>query len=257
MIDIMFTTVIDYREKALNALLSAHLKIESENLQMGDIQIRNNEKIELIFERKTVSDLNSSIRDGRYHEQKQRLLSNIDRNRIVYIIEGAIPENSRYIEKDKVYSGILHSMFRDGLTVYRTEGLVESAQFIIELVARMNKKPEDWMTFISCRNELLAMKPVDIRVYDKVSCKKSDNNTPDVAFGNMLAQIPGCSTKIGTKLVESFKTMSQLTKELERGGEQCLKDFPLDNRKLGPALSSRIYFFLLGGGAGKNPELNM
>jgi len=253
---IMFTTVIDYREKALNALLSAHMTIASENLHMGDIQIRNDEKIELIIERKTVSDLNSSIRDGRYHEQKQRLLSNIDRNRIVYIVEGTIPENSRYIEKDKVYSGILHSMFRDGLTVYRTEGLVESAQFIIELVARMNKKPEDWLVFLSCQNEGIG-KPADIRVYDKVSCKKSDNNTPDVAFGNMLAQIPGCSTKIGTKLVESFKTMAQLIKELETGGEQCLKDFPLDNRKLGPALSSRIYFFLLGGGAGKNPELNM
>ena len=83
----MFTTIIDYREKALAAILSTHLTIESENLQMGDIQIRNNEKIELIFERKTVSDLNSSIRDGRYHEQKQRLLSNMDRHRIVYIIE--------------------------------------------------------------------------------------------------------------------------------------------------------------------------
>ena len=72
----------------------------------------------------------------------------------------------------------------------------------------------------------------------------------------MLAQIPGCSTKIGIKIAESFKTMSHLIKELEGGGDQHLKDFPLENRKLGPTLSSRIYFFLLGG-AGKNPELNM
>ena len=175
----MFKTVIDYREKALIALLSTHLTVEIENLQIGDIQIRNNEKMELIFERKTISDLNSSIRDGRYHEQKQRLLSNIDRNRIIYLIEGTIPENNRYIEKDKIYSGILHSMFRDGLTVYRTEGLVESAQFIAELVIRMNKKPDDWLVFLT-QSELL--KPLDIRVYDKVSCKKSDNNTPDVAY---------------------------------------------------------------------------
>ena len=38
---------------------------------------KNNEKlddnIEIIFERKTLADLHSSVRDGRYHEQKGRI----------------------------------------------------------------------------------------------------------------------------------------------------------------------------------------
>jgi len=252
----MFKTIVDYREKALIALLlSSDGNVIIENLEMGDIQIRTtNDKIALIFERKSINDLNSSIRDGRYHEQKQRLISNIDRNRICYIIEGNIPENSRYIEKDKIFSSILHTMFRDRLQIYRTNCVAESAQFIQELVARMNKKPEDWLSFLE---SAVAAGGVDIRVYDKVASKKSDNNTPAVAFANMLAQIPGCSTKIGIKLVESFKTMPQLIKALESGGAHCLKDFSLENRKLGPVLSSRIYYFFFGGGDGINPELNM
>lgn len=254
----MFKTIVDYREKALIALLSSSDgNVIIENLEMGDIQIRtHDDKIALIFERKSISDLNSSIRDGRYHEQKQRLISNIERNRIIYIIEGNIPENSRYIEKDKVFSSILHTMFRDGLKIYRTNSVADSAQFIQELVVRMNKKPEDWLSFLESVPPPGAA-PVDIRVYDKVASKKSDNNTPAVAFANMLAQIPGCSTKIGIKLVESYKTMPQLIKALESGGAHCLKDFSLENRKLGPVLSSRIYYFFFGGGEGINPELNI
>ena len=235
---------VDYREKALISLIS--VPIEVVNLEMGDVQILKDNKPLIIIERKSVSDLNSSIRDGRYHEQKHRLVSNIDRNRIVYIIEGNIPNNQhKFIERDKVYSSILHTIFRDGLIVYRTENIADTAEFINELLNRVIKKPEDWVGFLEGNGVNHAL-DTDKKVYDKVATKKSDNNTPTVAFINMLAQIPGCSTKMGEKLVETYKTMPELIKALDVGGVDTLKDLPLENRKLGPVLSGRIYNYFFG-----------
>jgi ERCC4-type nuclease len=239
----MLKVFVDYREKTLISLLK--ISIEVVNLELGDIKLEYNDKTILIIERKSISDLNSSIRDGRYHEQKQRLLSNVDRHRIVYLVEGEIQDGNAYIECNKIYSSILHTIFRDRLIVYRTNNVVESVEFITELVSRINSKSLDWINYLdgNCLNNSL---DVDKKVYDKVASKKSDNNTPTVAFINMLAQIPGCSTKIAEKIVETYKTMPVLIKSLEDGGEKCLKDFKLENRKLGPILSSRIYNYFFG-----------
>jgi len=48
--------------------------MEVKNLDIGDIIIYNG-SYKLIIERKTINDLVSSIKDGRYREQKMRLLS--------------------------------------------------------------------------------------------------------------------------------------------------------------------------------------
>jgi len=239
----MLKVFVDYREKTFISLLK--INVEVVNLELGDIKLEYNDVPILIIERKSINDLNNSIRDGRYHEQKQRLLSNIDRHRIVYLIEGEIIDDNKYMDIKKIYSSILHTLFRDRLIVYRTNSILESVEFLTELVNRINSKPLDWMSYLdgNCLNYSL---DIDKKVYDKVASKKSDNNTPNVAFINMLAQIPGCSTKMSEKIVEMYKTMPNLIKSLEIDRENCLKELKLENRKLGPILSSRIYNYLFG-----------
>ena len=74
---------VDSREKDLQAKMSFYissipafrnLKVITESLPIGDVIItgNNNEDI-LIIERKTIVDLLSSIKDGRYEEQSYRL----------------------------------------------------------------------------------------------------------------------------------------------------------------------------------------
>ena len=89
---------IDYREKKLIELLKAYITqfglknidIEIENLPLGDAIIcdkNGNEK--LIVERKSLNDLASSIKDGRYVEQSHRLTNNqMHNHNIIYLIEG-------------------------------------------------------------------------------------------------------------------------------------------------------------------------
>ena len=80
--------ILDNREKDLK---SAFPDAEYKNLDLGDIQININKDDEtselfLLIERKTMKDLISSVNDGRYREQKKRLLdSNIPNQKIMYL----------------------------------------------------------------------------------------------------------------------------------------------------------------------------
>lgn len=82
--------VIDCREKKI---IERELPFpyETKALDIGDIQISDS-NFTLLIERKTWSDLQCSIKDNRFREQRSRLLDwreqNKDQYSIVYIIEG-------------------------------------------------------------------------------------------------------------------------------------------------------------------------
>ena len=104
--------VLDCREHKLIAetkkLLEKDIKfkgvsVTTENLEIGDILIRDPNGLKLIIERKSISDLVSSIKDGRYTEQSYRLTGFEHPNHnIVYLVEGDIG----FENKQMVYSSI-------------------------------------------------------------------------------------------------------------------------------------------------------
>ena len=88
----MLNLVYDSRELKLKEYLEPTDKIQiiQEYLDLGDIIFRDDTKDILVIERKTMCDLYSSIQDGRYKEQKIRLMNHYAKYQIVYIIEGDI-----------------------------------------------------------------------------------------------------------------------------------------------------------------------
>ena len=84
--------IIDNRETSLyNNMIERDLDkfekkitITKKQLEIGDIHLVFNDNI-YVYERKTMNDLMSSIKDGRYKEQKLRLLSDKSFNNINYI----------------------------------------------------------------------------------------------------------------------------------------------------------------------------
>ena len=57
---------LDYREKALIEIFQKNdVSYETKNLLIGDINIKKDGNESIIIERKTLSDLLSSIKDGR------------------------------------------------------------------------------------------------------------------------------------------------------------------------------------------------
>ena len=85
-----FSYIIDNREKYIKLYFEKHQdsypEITYENLTLGDIIINYNNIPLIIIERKTINDLLASIKDGRYKEQKQRIIDSNIKHKI-YLIE--------------------------------------------------------------------------------------------------------------------------------------------------------------------------
>ena len=87
------------------------LKIQSETLPIGDIIINDETEDKIIIERKSVNDLLSSIKDGRYEEQSYRLNGlNHHNHNIVYLIEGDVNKVNRFKADNQVEKLTLYSI---------------------------------------------------------------------------------------------------------------------------------------------------
>ena len=117
----MCLVTIDCREVDLIEIFKQmnYENYECKSIPLGDIIIGDN----IIIERKTWADLASSIIDGRYKEQKGRILSQIEQNKICrffYIIEGS-NFNLKSYEKT-IYQGALISIsLRDNIHIIKTD----------------------------------------------------------------------------------------------------------------------------------------
>ena len=142
----MLEIIIDQREPlelkqhCLFNLYTTHLR----NLELGDIILKT-PTLELIIERKTISDLASSIRDGRLREQKIRLIKNYPRKNIIYIIEGDITKNNssmkfNKINKYTIYSSIINMLVRDNINLFMSSDIQNTVEFIEMLIKKIQKK---------------------------------------------------------------------------------------------------------------------
>ena len=153
----MLLIKVDFREKDLIALLQLmndsndnndisnnnSIKLKVDNLKIGDVAFIEIDKNEneigdelLIFERKSLNDLASSIKDGRYAEQSFRLdgYQAVPNHNIVYLIEGDL---SRYrenkfsrINKKTLLSSMFSILYYKGFSVVRTMNVVETSELI-------------------------------------------------------------------------------------------------------------------------------
>lgn len=110
-----------------------NMHISKTTLTIGDIHILTEDnKDVVIIERKTLSDLLSSIKDGRYDEQSHRLIhsSGMHPHNIIYLIEGGL--SSLSFEKRKLVHSVITSINHfKGMTVIKTANVLESAEFIL------------------------------------------------------------------------------------------------------------------------------
>jgi crossover junction endonuclease MUS81 len=252
----MIKILIDSRENAIKEKYDT-IKlplVEFKQLDLGDIQLYNDDKLLLIIERKTISDLYQSIKDGRYHEQKKRLTSNIARCNILYIIEGTI-EKTKYIDIHSIYGAIQHMIYRDKINVYRTLNLLETLEWIYELYDRIVKNPEQWDIYMNENSNIIIPndKILDPIIYSKG--KKSDNITSSIAYKNMLNQVPGCSSQTSEAISIIYPNMMYLCNAYNNLEDICLREKLLLNikiknkdkeRKVGPVMSKKIYNYMYG-----------
>jgi ERCC4-type nuclease len=273
---------IDTRETALlqqilsqttNIPVFKNIQIKSETLPIGDIIINDGSEDKIIIERKSVNDLLSSIKDGRYEEQSYRLNGlNHHNHNIVYLIEGDVNKTNYFkttnpAEKLTLYSAMFSLNFYKGFSVFRSFNMEETANIVCNMAYKigkdLNKKPYfqnktptempinesgDIATIIS--NEDTEEVQVTDKDYVGVIKKvKKDNITPDNIGEIMLCQIPGISSVTALAVMEKYGTIPNLIKEIELNAE-TMKDLSYTNakgqvRKINKTSIANIVKFLL------------
>lgn len=253
-----------------------NIQIKSETLPIGDIIINDGTEDKLIIERKSISDLLSSIKDGRYEEQSYRLngLTHHNHN-IVYLIEGDVNKINRFktdtaIEKLTLYSAMFSLNYYKGFSVFRSFNMEETSNIICNMAYKigkdLTKKPyyqNKCISTIETPNVETSENIVvssntdeseDIPATDKdyisvVKKIKKDNITPDNIGEIMLCQIPGISSVTALAVMEKYKTLPNLIKELENDGDS-MKDLSYTNakgqvRKINKTCIANIVKFLI------------
>jgi ERCC4-type nuclease len=165
----MLLIKVDFREKDLIALLQLKMmndsndnndknknnsiKLKVDNLKIGDVAFIETDKNEneigdelLIFERKSLNDLASSIKDGRYAEQSFRLdgYQAVPNHNIVYLIEGDL---SKYrenqfsrINKKTLLSSMFSILYYKGFSVVRTINVVETCDLVWSWADKLDRE---------------------------------------------------------------------------------------------------------------------
>jgi ERCC4-type nuclease len=185
------------------------VQINSENLLLGDIHITY-ENITHIFERKTLQDLQASILDGRYKEQKARLLSTTPQKYITYIIEGdnILSPNSYSKNKSMIQSAYLHTLFRDNIRIIYTKNIEETTTLILLISTKILDRPDKFLyeeyTADKCYTDFVKLKK-----------KKIDNIDTKSCFIMQMSQIPMISNIIAKNIYAKYTSMCNLVKSLD------------------------------------------
>lgn len=243
----MILLTIDVREKELikkirDLILTTSsfkdINVIESALDLADIIISDeNGKEYLMIERKKISDLFASIKDGRYNEQSFRL-NGIDypNHNIIYLIEGILKSTDN---KNAFYSSVFSLNYYKGFSVIRTMSIDESAFYILNSIKRIvrnnvektypsygyyenivNKNHTDDISNNNINNSL----DIDDKAYiNCVKKVKKENITSQNINELMLSSIPNISPKTAILIMKKYGTIESMLKILREKGIDDLK----------------------------------
>lgn len=235
------------------------ITIEIKSLDLGDFVLYDeiNEQNIIIIERKSLADLEASIKDGRYNEQSYRLSQNtLANHNIYYLIEGSIINYKNKSFKNTLYSSLFSLSFFKGFSVFNSLNAVESAEIIYSFVnkfLRTRDKVGYYSNNISVSNNEELEKNEDLKLENKednylanIKNSKKSNITRENIDILMLMQVPGVSITSATAIMNTHKTINNLVNNLTKD-ETCLDSLKTENnnRKISKNIIASIKLYLL------------
>jgi hypothetical protein len=228
------TLQIDYREKDMYDMFKKSSVPDSVtleepcNLDIGDIIITTVSGDQIIIERKRFDDLSSSIKDGRYDEQKMRCMAHIQQQRdaghtciLVYLLEGDLSYCRNSSDVNMALGAWISMELRDRVPVVRVINMEEGVKWMCRLCERIKKKPSEFfnggVSVVNNNPTVADVKTIylggasgsvasDELTYNAdgsikqvtqgeylntIKTKKKENITPDTCAQVMLSVIPG------------------------------------------------------------------
>lgn len=242
-----FKIIVDSREKSLFGILkdrdldiySDKIEILKEQLDIGDIHLsfsHNDNNYLYIYERKTNTDLIASIKDGRYKEQKLRLMAS-GASSLNYIIEGDMITSLKNKNNQKITTGAyIHSIYRDKINVIFTFDLDDTSTFLLLMASKIIDKPE---YFIGINNND-SHNYID---YCKIKTEKNKNIDKNTCYLLQLSQIPSISKEIAKNISNQYPSLVSLISALNQSEDKIGLLMKID--KIGKTKAATIIEYLL------------
>jgi len=198
--------------------------IETTHLILGDIQIQDSTTT-LLIERKTWNDLWSSIKDGRYREQRSRLSEwkNNLNHHVIYIIEGSF--------SDPLARSCLRVLHRltllHGFMIYRTQSIQETTQYLEWIIHQFSSFSE----FIP--------QPEQVRQHqylEQTVSHKKDIQTAKNLLALLFYGISGISKEMAIQLTQTYDSIYSFCLLLQSNPSQVQKELEeskIGNKRLG------------------------
>ncbi len=230
--------IIDTRERDLNNILQPQEGYSCSQLHVGDIYIgadkESSQILEngLVIERKSIKDLEASILDGRYREQRARILSycNEKKAQPIYILEGQLSSLTGRLQKKALLKFINRLVLHYNIPVLQTQNVGETAELIMALLEQWKEDPKSL-----CRTTEI------VKVSDGIHVQKKVNaNDPRQFIIASLANCPGISVKMAEAIVDKFTTLQAIM----LASESEIASIKVSNRKIGPVVGKRLHDIL-------------
>jgi ERCC4-type nuclease len=158
-----------------------------------DEKIENNDPVyTILIERKSFTDLHSSISDGRYRDQKSRYIK-LPKGSCYYILENNDPE-FKTLDKKQYLGVYIHTILRDQIPVLITNGLIETFNFIIKMGETL---------------EEFGFNGIDAQVLEQTQIKKKKAKGKEV-YKQQICCIPGISSKKADLIVAQYPNIISL-----------------------------------------------
>jgi ERCC4-type nuclease len=186
---------VDTRERAIISSNQLKVAFQEKQLDIGDFNIvcKKTEEVVFIIERKSISDLIASIKDGRYIEQKSRALSVYGAKKYAYVIETNRDFNWNTDEK-QVRSAIINTMIRDDIPVFMSCDISDTCSLVNNIYDKF-EFGQNIQRGISQNGYLSCL----------IKGKKSENKKDPMVLAKLqLSHIPGISLNNAEAILKEF-----------------------------------------------------
>lgn len=220
---------------SLNETSSTKITIVQKNLDIGDYIFYDevSAKELLIIERKSLSDLEASIKDGRYSEQSFRLNeTTLHNHNIIYLLEGAIIKyNPKF--RNTLYSSLFSLNYYKGFSVINVLNQTETGDILLAFASKLLRENKPGFYNDLSNNENSNNENNSTNYISTLKTAKKSHINSDNIFQLMLMQIPGISNVSALALANEFQKMENLLNALKSDNIEKLENIKLaSGRKL-------------------------
>jgi ERCC4-type nuclease len=232
----MMNILCDTREREI---IHRVPNISTRTLPVGDIWIGlSGEEVcagGIVAERKTIADFEASILDGRYREQRVRLLTYCQQQnaRPLYILEGSLDRISGRLSDAVLQKYLNRLQLRYSVAVMRTDSIDATIALMTMLSEQLVKDPSVFMVEDGAQKSY---------THSVSIVKRANKDDPKVFASILLQQCPGLSAGIADAILDACGGTFTGVFQAEEASIATIK--VSEKRKVGPVLAKRLVSLL-------------